>query len=183
MTFMSDMINITRMRMSQRHEQMFKAYNRPSRSRYDSNTKANVNTHNSYDDIWNDNIFILDYCKKTFWQLARSFSLTCKGYKAWNGSNILNEFTIYYIQKFLAHMDFQNAADSHQSNFPLPVAFSAQDKIYFICACKGFDVIFGPWTLKCKYQYVLLSRIKTQPSSQTTDSRQKTSCFSSKCPG
>lgn len=51
MTFMSDMINITRMRMSQRHEQMFKAYNRPSRSRYDSNTKANVNTHNSYDDI------------------------------------------------------------------------------------------------------------------------------------
>lgn len=47
--FMSDMINITRARMSQRHEQMFKAYNRPNR--YDSNTKANVNTHSSYDDI------------------------------------------------------------------------------------------------------------------------------------
>lgn len=44
-------------------------------------------------------------------------------------------------------MDFQNAADSHQCHFPLPAALSAQDKNYFICACKGFDAILGPWTL------------------------------------
>jgi len=58
----------------------------------------------------------------------------------------LNELTIYYVNKLLSHVDFQNAGDSHQSNFPLPVALSVQDNNYFIYACKGFEI----WPLDFK---------------------------------